>query len=348
MRIGIGSRVKFLNEKGGGIVRGFRDDKFALVETSDGFEVPFPVGELVPDEPVSYDAGRKINAEAEKKNVPPKKKKLPAISYEEKKYAGLKGSALLALVPENEQILHVSNFNLYLLNDSNYNFLYTIGFRESDVYNHIRSGNTEPKTKKEISRYSQSEIAKVKEFRIQGIFYKHGLFSFSVPFDMSFNIEEVSFYKASFFKENSFFNKKALILQKEDPDLKVAVEKLTQSEIAKVTRIKEQAEAQELLISRPPKGQTIEEIDLHIEEIIDDYENLSNGEILEIQLGRFETALDTALLSKVQKIVFIHGVGNGKLKYELIKKLERKYPQLKYQDASFREYGYGATMVYLK
>jgi dsDNA-specific endonuclease/ATPase MutS2 len=53
------------------------------------------------------------------------------------------------------------------------------------------------------------------------------------------------------------------------------------------------------------------------------------------------------LKNKVRKMVFIHGVGNGKLKYELIKALNERYPDLVYQDASFKEYGYGATMVYL-
>ena len=75
---------------------------------------------------------------------------------------------------------------------------------------------------------------------------------------------------------------------------------------------------------------------------------LSNGEIVNIQMDRFETSLETAIRAKTQRIVFIHGVGNGKLKHELRKTLERKYPDLKYQDASFKEYGYGATMVYLK
>lgn len=58
--------------------------------------------------------------------------------------------------------------------------------------------------------------------------------------------------------------------------------------------------------------------------------------------------MEGAIRSNQNKIVFIHGVGNGRLKHELRKKLERKYSNFKYQDASFKEYGYGATMVYLK
>lgn len=82
--------------------------------------------------------------------------------------------------------------------------------------------------------------------------------------------------------------------------------------------------------------------------MVDDYKHLSNSEIIDIQLSRFTTALDGGILSGTRRMVFIHGVGNGKLKYEIGKTLDRKYPKLKYQDASFKEYGYGATMVILK
>jgi len=346
MKIRIGSRVKFLNEKGGGIIIGFRDDKVALVETEDGFEMPMPVSELIPNEISSYEMDGKRSVNIDKSSTVQKKKKVPAITFEEKKYAALKGNIALAIVPENEQILHVSNFILYIINDSNYHCLYVLGHRASEAFSHIKSGLIEPDRKKEIGKYSQSEIAKIKEFKLQGIFYKHGLMDFSKSVDLSFNIEDVSFYKISYFKENDFFSEKALILMKEEPDLKEAINKLTNSDFAKVIRTKEAEEKKSL--SKQQITPSISEVDLHIGEIMENYSALSNGEIVEIQLGRFETALDTALLSNEQKIIFIHGVGNGKLKNELRNKLDRKYPQLKYQDASFKEYGYGATMVYLK
>jgi dsDNA-specific endonuclease/ATPase MutS2 len=75
---------------------------------------------------------------------------------------------------------------------------------------------------------------------------------------------------------------------------------------------------------------------------------MAPGEIIQIQLARFETALQGGLKGNTKKMVFIHGIGNGKLKYEITRALDSKYPKLKYQDASFKEYGYGATLVYLK
>ena len=51
---------------------------------------------------------------------------------------------------------------------------------------------------------------------------------------------------------------------------------------------------------------------------------------------------------KKRIIVFIHGKGVGILKSEIIKAFKRDYKHLDYQDASFQEYGYGATMVIIK
>ena len=51
------------------------------------------------------------------------------------------------------------------------------------------------------------------------------------------------------------------------------------------------------------------------------------------------------MANKGQKIVFIHGRGEGVLKAEIEKMLRHDFPTCSYQDASFREYGFGATMV---
>ena len=103
--------------------------------------------------------------------------------------------------------------------------------------------------------------------------------------------------------------------------------------------------AEKVVIKKPE----MEEVDLHIEQLMDNYKSLSNSEIVDIQISRFRTALESALIHKTRKIVFIHGVGNGKLKLEIRKILDTEYKSsVRYQDASFKEYGFGATMVILK
>ena len=55
-----------------------------------------------------------------------------------------------------------------------------------------------------------------------------------------------------------------------------------------------------------------------------------------------------AIHSQVKRIVFIHGLEQGVLKQELAKEIKAKFPKFYFQGASFKEYGYGATMVMLR
>lgn len=99
---------------------------------------------------------------------------------------------------------------------------------------------------------------------------------------------------------------------------------------------------------KPQKKENEPEIiDLHADEILDSTAGMTPGEIITAQISRFNIALSLAVKSGSHgKIVFIHGVGSGKLKYELEKELRRNYSKLSYQDASFKEYGYGAIMIF--
>jgi hypothetical protein len=45
--IKIGDKVKFLNDVGGGVVTGFINKTTVNVEDQDGFEVPYPINQLV-------------------------------------------------------------------------------------------------------------------------------------------------------------------------------------------------------------------------------------------------------------------------------------------------------------
>ena len=90
------------------------------------------------------------------------------------------------------------------------------------------------------------------------------------------------------------------------------------------------------------------EIDLHIDSLLDDTQGMGNAEILNYQLDKFREVMETYKNKREQKIVFIHGKGDGVLRKAVIDELKRKYNNCRYQDASFQEYGFGATMVTIK
>jgi dsDNA-specific endonuclease/ATPase MutS2 len=93
------------------------------------------------------------------------------------------------------------------------------------------------------------------------------------------------------------------------------------------------------------KNEVILEVDLHINQLIKSTRGLDNYDMLNVQLDTAKRKIEFAISKRISKIVFIHGVGEGVLKGELIRLLN-KYP-VKYYDASYKKYGLGATEVYI-
>lgn len=91
----------------------------------------------------------------------------------------------------------------------------------------------------------------------------------------------------------------------------------------------------------------IHEIDLHIHELLDSNANLSNYEMVKIQMAHFSRMMDMAYEKRIPRMVFIHGVGQGILKQEIIQALQF-FPDCEYRDADFRLYGQGATEVNIR
>ncbi len=88
------------------------------------------------------------------------------------------------------------------------------------------------------------------------------------------------------------------------------------------------------------------EVDLHINHLVQNSKQLDNFDMLNIQLETVKRQLDFAFSKKIQRIVFIHGVGEGVLRTEL-EFLLKRYENIKFYDADFQKYGVGATEVYV-
>jgi len=88
------------------------------------------------------------------------------------------------------------------------------------------------------------------------------------------------------------------------------------------------------------------EVDLHINQLVKNPRQIGKFEMLNLQLDTAKRQLDFAIGKRIQKIVFIHGVGEGVLKEEL-GYLFRKYDNVKFYDADYQKYGLGATEVYI-
>ena len=145
-------------------------------------------------------------------------------------------------------------------------------------------------------------------------------------FEMTFNSNELVIIRnESELKKHSFLDTSLddVIKEKETPNRKTSVRK----------KAKERFEP-------------TMEVDLHIHQLTDSTRRMNNHEMLTLQLDTARKQLDFAIRKRIQKVVFIHGVGAGVLKIEL-EYLFGRYNNVKFYDANFQKYGLGATEVYI-
>ncbi|HAF28478.1 MAG TPA: hypothetical protein DCG75_05460 [Bacteroidales bacterium] len=346
-----GDRVKFLNDVGQGVIVRFQDEKIVIVLNDDGFEIPVLIHELlrIEGDYVFKDKEETISNQSTERSVKPNRVVEEKDDLEEDGLSTDKqASVFFALVPKNQSDMINSDLDVYLINDSNFRVFYTISKKENDFQSLFAYGNLEDNTKVILESIQRDELNHFEEISFQLIFFRKGNYYLLNPLNRTWSVKPARFFKQSAFTENDFFHEKAFIYELTAEEINLA-DHVSDSDIEKAKKEKERKEPhKQFKSSKSGNDQEIEEIDLHIQELIDDHANLSNTEILDIQMSRFTTTLEGGILSGTRKMVFIHGIGNGRLKHEIIKTLDRKYPKLKYQDASFKEYGYGATMVILK
>lgn len=350
MKIKAGDKVKFLNDTGGGIVSEIINDRMVNVRIEDGFDIPVLISELILDSDENKlieKAGEDISKSDDSNKINAGNEKITdnSILSENLPEKALR-SVCFGMIPANSKMVYKSDINTYLINDCDFYIYYLIGCMETGSFRYLKSGLLEANTKEYIKTFTQTEISKIKKFHFQILFVNKGEYFPRQPVESYFDIAKISFYKENNYRENDFFHEKAHILKIVTDSPEGEIKQKKETEAGQVLGDKEGAVKKKTNVIEKHKSET-KEIDLHIHEITDDYSGLSEGEILNIQLKRFYSELDNAIEENIKKIVFIHGLGNGKLKYEIRKAIDTKYPDLTYQDASFKEYGFGATLVRL-
>ncbi len=346
MRVKVGDRVKFLNDIGAGEVMRIVDSATALVQVDGGFEVPWLINDLV------VDAGR---YEAEKEEEI-EEVDLPPASFSEKLEDDPDQEPIedeeivLAFVPDE----HSAEFETYLINSSSYHFKYTIARQQEGELVLFHEGTLEAGIKINLGSYKPGNLNDEERYRIQGVFFNAGFFNHLPPLDMIITVSASEMYRAEQRRENDYFLEKAVLFslydwrkpapEPEKPKMEIDPEALKEAMYLKGD-LKSERTVKSRKVNVTENGPV--EVDLHIEQLMDSYKSLTNSEILDIQMTRFRSELENAIQKRTGKIVFIHGVGNGKLKHDLRRALDNEYKKLRYQDASFKEYGFGATMVLL-
>jgi hypothetical protein len=349
-----GDKVRFLNEVGGGTVSKITASGMVHVMDDDGFEIPVRATDIVVvgrDEYADTSSAISLKDELSARNSVVEKVKPVVVQPVADVIDSDDYELLLAFVPEDQSNPTDCNLNLYFINDSSFYCSYIVSYRTKTGAMKLLGQNTvAPDTKEFLCAVDKVDFNSKLNLSIAAFMFKHKEYRHYPPEQVNVDLNPLKFVKKNVFTENDFFDEKAYIL-------KIAVSSVpeTKMEIAIDPQELEKAIKQKDPVTPTTetapkrKSDVVEEIDLHIEALLDDTRGLDNGQILEIQKARFVIALESGFTAKTKKMEFIHGVGNGKLKHEIRRLLDTQYVGLvRYYDASFQEYGFGATMVILR
>lgn len=367
--IKIGDTVRYLNAVGGGIVRKI-EGKVAFVD-EDGFETPVLVSELVVVLPAghekkqggpnlmfdqnAFDAAKNRPVESAKIQVQsPVVKPQESVNKIEETNYGNKLNIAIAFEPNQIKDLGKSDFNAVLVNDSNY-FLYFSFLRRSAEergWHTVYAGDVAPNEIIDLAVVQHGELNNYEKIAIQYIALKQEReFELKSPAVITKKLDLTKFFKLHCFRPGLYFDSPVMEIQLVKDDRALAdsasmvadyVASMDKQPTDKPRHEKKQNRGKEL---SPYKLLPLIEVDLHIGELVDSTAGMENKDMLNLQLETVRKTMKEHSKRKGQKIVFIHGKGDGVLRKAVRDLLKKEFPKTDIQDASFQEYGFGATLA---
>lgn len=341
MELKIGDKVRFMDSVGGGTVTSFKGKDMVMVLEEDGFETPVLKRQCVVVETAPKpEPAKPVVAPVVVSPVTPK----PMPSRQPETRAGEILNVSLAFLPAEGHSFQDSVFECYLINESNYTLMFNYASCSGKTWTSRFAGSIEPNSKLFMEEFGREVVNELEKVCLQFLALKPGAYyAFKNTFSVELRLDTVKFYKVHCFRENDFFDEDALVVPvivNDNAEKSLHIE----PEDIKRAMLDKQPEKPKGSQPLPPKSGPLE-IDLHIDQLLDSTVGMDNTAILNHQLETFRKVMDEHRQKKGVKIVFIHGKGDGVLRSAIVKELQTKYKSCRYQDASFREYGFGATMV---
>lgn len=337
----IGDRVRFLHSSEEGLVVRILPNQIVEVEIEEGFAIPIKQSELVTiakEESRTFDKGKNSTTPTEQKN-----------ESKGKAIIGHKG-IYCAFIPLNDQ-----KYSLHLINNTDYDLPATLSVSKEKLSIGYFMGILQSRMALKAGEFTLNDFENWGVFVFQFLFFSYDNFPVREPF-----VKKMRFRAATFFNSKQqvpVMQKEGFLFQLDKDDEPVFVENKIEEEKKEIKIIDALKIREELMEKKEqPVNKNIpaivktppSEVDLHIEALSQDFEKMNSNEILELQLKTFEQALENAIVKGIEEIVFIHGVGSGRLRQE-IHRILSKHKDIKFfKDAGKEKFGYGATLVAFK
>lgn len=352
----VGDTVRYLNAIGGGRVVKI-EGQMAYVD-EDGFETPVLLRECVVvasgDSFYQKAAPKQTTAAEPPQEIKPKAVDTPALPEVVETPEGEKLNLVLGFEPADIKRLSDTTFDCYLVNDSNFSMYVMLATRpnESDAWTLRFAGYIEPAIQEFLFEVSVEDLPEIDRISFQAVaFKKSGDFTLKPAIAFEQHLDTTKFARLHCFATNPYFDTKVIAINIVNDDvvqrpLKIDATAIQQAITEKKTAEKHQP--QRPRISKPAHKPQVIEIDLHASSLLDNLNGLSKADILNYQVDTFRKIMDENQAYPGRKIIFIHGKGEGVLRQALMKELNYRYKGHDVADASFREYGFGATQVTIR
>lgn len=337
----IGDYVRFLNDVGGGRITRI-NGQIAYVTDEDGFDTPMPLRECVVV-PADNPAATAKVAEKVRETVI----ETPAEPVAETP-EGEKLTAVLIFEPHDIKRLSATDFDALLVNDSNYHLLYSVAVRDAlaTEWTTIGAGTVEPGTQILLDEIAHDDLPSLERVNVQLIAYKPGKpYEMKPAVAMETKIDNTRFAKLHCFSRSDYSTVPVLTVPIVEADKVFRPVNLAEAVAAATPKATDRKPAASPKPDRAKKADGPVVVDLHIDELLDTTAGLSPTDMLARQVEEFHRHMKALRKSPGAKIIFIHGKGEGVLRHTILDQLHRYYPKCEAQDASFREYGFGATQI---
>ncbi|MGM9853564.1 MAG: DUF2027 domain-containing protein [Muribaculaceae bacterium] len=274
-------------------------------------------------------------------------------------------NVVLGFEATDSRHMSATHYEASLVNDSNY-YLYVALLSQADGeegWTDRYDGIVEPNIQVTIDTYSNADVAEMDRLAVQLVAFKRDKsFGLQRPVSAEFKVDTTKFFKLHCFKQSPYFDRPALTFEvvrdgktqgEAAAPVPAPAEKPAQVPVikdlrAKVARDRRPSPEHRGAVSRSSRPGEPIEVDLHIDSLLDSTAGMSSANILNYQIDTFREVMDKNLRNHGQKIVFIHGKGDGVLRQALTKELNYRYKGCNAEDASYANYGGGATVVTIK
>jgi DNA-nicking Smr family endonuclease len=355
MVFSIGTKVRLIHTGDEGVVDEWLEHDLIAVRLSDG--------EVIPVAQDALERAAAISSAKVKAKFVPGKKKVEPLPLQplptDSQYTVLNPQGLqLAFDPVMRSDGMPDYYRIYLINDTQQNFLYQLGLSLEKRSVWKTQGRLGPRTMVEAGSLRYSELNNSAEVNIETWRLLPDGKGTGGRLNRNLKLKPTQFFKKII--TAPYLNRQVYLYQlftiKEITEKQEAPKKVpTKESLRQYTsreNIKKKKNAQWFNLQEMPHevwemAAFKNEIDLHIQSLVDDPASIPKNQILSTQLAHFGRFMESAIRIGVERVFIIHGIGEGKLREAIQNRLKDMPEVNSFKNEYHARYGYGATEVEL-